>query len=83
MEGNGDALRSAIEKNNAFVESIEREEQSARTTRRVDSGIVLDDSESEQTVYSGGHNVCDGSASSNCHVRVWNRNGQVQDRHGG
>ena len=49
MEGDGDALREAIEENNAAVERINSSETASdgRTTKRVDSGIVLDDEDSD------------------------------------
>lgn len=45
FEGDGAALRSAIEDNNALVDSEAGIGQAARTTKRVDSGIALDDDE--------------------------------------
>lgn len=45
FEGDGRALRSAIEKNNATVEALEDEKH--RTARRVDSGIVMEDDDDE------------------------------------
>ena len=49
MEGDGRALRAAIEMNNEMVSSVKeaKEEESARTTRRVDSGIALDDDDDD------------------------------------
>ncbi|KAF7563357.1 hypothetical protein G7046_g771 [Stylonectria norvegica] len=45
FEGDGEALRSAIEENNAMVDSEAGIGQAARTTKRVDSGIALDSDE--------------------------------------
>lgn len=45
FEGDGKALRTAIEENNAFIDAEARIGQAARTTKRVDSGIALDDDE--------------------------------------
>ncbi|KAH6894562.1 inositol polyphosphate kinase-domain-containing protein [Thelonectria olida] len=45
FEGNGNALRTAIEDNNALIDSEAGIGQAARTTKRVDSGIALDDDE--------------------------------------
>ncbi|KAK0386049.1 hypothetical protein NLU13_5886 [Sarocladium strictum] len=42
FEGDGRALRNAIEKNNASVDAL-IEEQEQRSAKRVDSGIVMDD----------------------------------------
>ncbi|KAF5696965.1 inositol polyphosphate multikinase [Fusarium globosum] len=43
FEGDGEALRSAIEENNALIDAEAGIGQAARTTKRVDSGIALDD----------------------------------------
>lgn len=43
FEGDGQALRSAIEENNALIDAEAGIGQAARTTKRVDSGIALDD----------------------------------------
>jgi 1D-myo-inositol-tetrakisphosphate 5-kinase/inositol-polyphosphate multikinase len=43
FEGDGQALRSAIEENNALVDAEAGIGQAARTTKRVDSGIAMDD----------------------------------------
>ncbi|KAM0562333.1 hypothetical protein ACHAPJ_002022 [Fusarium lateritium] len=43
FEGDGKALRSAIEENNALIDAEAGIGQAARTTKRVDSGIALDD----------------------------------------
>ncbi|KAK7397971.1 hypothetical protein QQX98_012664 [Neonectria punicea] len=45
FEGDGEALRTAIEDNNALIDSEAGIGQAARTTKRVDSGIALDDDE--------------------------------------
>lgn len=45
FEGDGEALRNAIEDNNALVDSEAGIGQAARTTKRVDSGIALDEDE--------------------------------------
>lgn len=48
FEGDGEALRKAIEENNALVESaVEEKVCLDRTTSRIDSGIGLDDSDSD------------------------------------
>ncbi|KAJ6444970.1 inositol polyphosphate multikinase [Purpureocillium lavendulum] len=48
FEGDGEALRRAIEENNALVESAAEEKVPLdRTTSRIDSGIGLDDSDSD------------------------------------
>jgi 1D-myo-inositol-tetrakisphosphate 5-kinase/inositol-polyphosphate multikinase len=49
FEGDGEALSSAIEANNARAdaEALEQTEKPDRTTRRVDSGIALEDSDSD------------------------------------
>ncbi|KAI9152166.1 Inositol polyphosphate multikinase [Paramyrothecium foliicola] len=49
FEGDGEALRAAIEENNAALEAdTEERRQADRTTKRVDSGIALDaDSDDE------------------------------------
>ncbi|KAF4444636.1 transcriptional regulator ARG82 [Fusarium acutatum] len=46
FEGDGEALRSAIEENNALIDAEAGIGQAARTTKRVDSGIALDDEDS-------------------------------------
>ncbi|KAF4973904.1 hypothetical protein FZEAL_9130 [Fusarium zealandicum] len=43
FEGDGEALRNAIEDNNALIDAEAGIGQAARTTKRVDSGIALDD----------------------------------------
>lgn len=45
FEGDGDALQNAIEDNNALIDSEIGISQGARTTKRVDSGIALDEDE--------------------------------------
>ncbi|CAM1503279.1 Fc.00g080550.m01.CDS01 [Cosmosporella sp. VM-42] len=45
FEGDGQALRNAIEENNALVDAEAGIGQAARTTKRVDSGIALDEDE--------------------------------------
>ncbi|KAI5464938.1 pre-mRNA cleavage complex II protein Clp1 [Mariannaea sp. PMI_226] len=45
FEGDGEALRNAIEDNNALIDSEAGIGQAARTTKRVDSGIALDEDE--------------------------------------
>lgn len=50
FEGDGEALSTAIEENNAALEAEGQEQQLQpdRTTKRVDSGIVLDDDSDEE-----------------------------------
>ncbi|KAL4724722.1 hypothetical protein ACLX1H_008165 [Fusarium chlamydosporum] len=43
FEGDGQTLRRAIEENNALIDAEAGIGQAARTTKRVDSGIALDD----------------------------------------
>ncbi|KAH7143746.1 inositol polyphosphate kinase-domain-containing protein [Dactylonectria macrodidyma] len=45
FEGDGESLRTAIEDNNALIDSEAGIGQAARTTKRVDSGIALDEDE--------------------------------------
>ncbi|CAG9990233.1 unnamed protein product [Clonostachys byssicola] len=45
FEGDGKALRSAIEKNNSIVDSVS---DRLLTTKRVDSGIAIEDEESDE-----------------------------------
>ncbi|QPH19065.1 hypothetical protein C2857_004217 [Epichloe festucae Fl1] len=45
FEGDGDALQKAFDENEAFFEKAERRASYLQTTRRIDSGIGLDDDE--------------------------------------
>ena len=49
MEGDGEALRAAIEENNTMVERLNNASEGCHPTKRVDSGIALeDDSDCEE-----------------------------------
>jgi 1D-myo-inositol-tetrakisphosphate 5-kinase/inositol-polyphosphate multikinase len=48
FEGDGKALRAAIENNNGFAESLEKGEKPSRSNVRIDSGIVMEDDDFDQ-----------------------------------
>lgn len=45
FEGDGQALRNSIEENNTVIDEVAGLREAARTTKRVDSGIALDEDE--------------------------------------
>ncbi|KND87208.1 Inositol polyphosphate multikinase [Tolypocladium ophioglossoides CBS 100239] len=47
FEGDGEALRAAIEENNALADSANGKSSLDRTTKRIDSGIGLDDEDDD------------------------------------
>lgn len=48
FEGDGDALRAAIEENNSLLDSASGSETCSRTTKRIDSGIGLNDDDLDE-----------------------------------